>query len=302
MVKYNYTVYVHISPSNKRYVGITRQNIKNRWKNGAGYKSGYFHNAINKYGWNNFKHIIIAENLSCDDAKEMEKLLIATYKSNNKKYGYNLTNGGDGMNGFKPSEETKEKISNSLKGNIPWNKGKTNIYTKESLNKMSVSAKNRKKVVHFKHTEETKEKIRLAAKKRVGKLSSFYGKHHTEETKKKISDSRKGKTSGEKHYNYGKHLSEDTKKKISDSLTGKMSGEKNPMYGTKRSDISLCKSVICVNTLEIFRSITEAATYYNIMKSDICKCCKGIIKSSGKHPVTGERLIWVYYNQWLSHF
>lgn len=42
------------------------------------------------------------------------------------------------------SKEVRKKISNSLKGNIPWNKGKTNVYSKEQLQKMSESARNRK--------------------------------------------------------------------------------------------------------------------------------------------------------------
>lgn len=41
-------------------------------------------------------------------------------------------------------ENIKEKIRKSLKGNIPWNKGKRGIYSKETLEKMKKSAKNRK--------------------------------------------------------------------------------------------------------------------------------------------------------------
>lgn len=38
-------------------------------------------------------------------------MLIATYKSNDNKYGYNLTKGGDGNLGYACLEETKRKIS-----------------------------------------------------------------------------------------------------------------------------------------------------------------------------------------------
>lgn len=54
------------------------------------------------------------------------------------------------MKGKPRSEETKNKISESLKGHIPWNKGrtgystsrkgKTGIYTQESIEKMRVAA------------------------------------------------------------------------------------------------------------------------------------------------------------------
>lgn len=36
------------------------------------------------------------------------------------------------------------KVSEALKGNVPWNAGRTNVYTKETLIKMSIAAKNKK--------------------------------------------------------------------------------------------------------------------------------------------------------------
>ena len=98
-----WTVYVHISPSNKKYVGITSLNPPSkRWANGKGYrKNKYFTRAIEKYGWNNIEHIIYMENLSEKEAKDLEIKLIAEYKSNQNEYGYNLTAGGDGINGRK---------------------------------------------------------------------------------------------------------------------------------------------------------------------------------------------------------
>lgn len=47
----NYCVYLHTSPTNKYYVGITKQNPLKRWANGRGYcKNKHFYNAILKYG------------------------------------------------------------------------------------------------------------------------------------------------------------------------------------------------------------------------------------------------------------
>ena len=56
----NYKVYIHINTTNgKRYYGITCQEVEKRWKNGKGYyKNKYFTKAINKYGWDNFEHIV----------------------------------------------------------------------------------------------------------------------------------------------------------------------------------------------------------------------------------------------------
>lgn len=52
MINDNYTVYRHISPSGKVYIGITSMEPEKRWgKNGYGYRrQKYFNNAIRKYG------------------------------------------------------------------------------------------------------------------------------------------------------------------------------------------------------------------------------------------------------------
>ena len=55
------------------------------------------------------------------------------------------------------SEERKKNISNALLGNIPWNKGKKNIYSESTLQKMRKSK-----------TKETKEKLSRIAKERYG--------------------------------------------------------------------------------------------------------------------------------------
>lgn len=88
---------MHTSPTNKHYIGITKQQPpSNRWrKDGKGYKNSiYFWNAIQKYGWDNFKHVIVAEGLSLNEASEMEKDLIQKYKTTNKDFGYNISSGG----------------------------------------------------------------------------------------------------------------------------------------------------------------------------------------------------------------
>ena len=60
-----FTVYMHVSPNGKRYIGITSQEPKLRWAGGSGYSDNkHFKSAIDKYGWNNFEHIIVASGLS----------------------------------------------------------------------------------------------------------------------------------------------------------------------------------------------------------------------------------------------
>lgn len=109
-----FTVYIHISPSWKYYVGLTSaKNVKNRWgKNGNGYKTQYFRRAIDKYGWENFIHIVVRNNLTQKDASNLEKLLIKQLKSNDSKYGYNISNGGEAtFLGLHHTEQAKRKIA-----------------------------------------------------------------------------------------------------------------------------------------------------------------------------------------------
>ena len=112
-----WTVYIHISPSNKYYVGITSRELNQRWKNGIGYKKNDdFYRAIEEYGWDNFQHEIIAEYLTKDEACNMEKLLIAKLNSNDYHYGYNISSGGDcGKSGVPTSQLQKDTTSKRLK-------------------------------------------------------------------------------------------------------------------------------------------------------------------------------------------
>ncbi len=113
----NYKLYVHIAPNGKRYYGITKQNIIKRWNHGHGYKGNeYFTRAINKYGWDNIKHEVLFDGLTESEAQELEKYMIQWYDTANRKYGYNISLGGESANGFHHTEETKQKISKTLSG------------------------------------------------------------------------------------------------------------------------------------------------------------------------------------------
>lgn len=50
--------------------------------------------------------------------------------------------------------------------------------------------------------------------------------------------------------------------------------------------------VLCITTGETFPSLCAAARHYNVAQSNITRQLKGRGKSAGKHPVTGEKLVW----------
>ena len=58
--------------------------------------------------------------------------------------------------------------------------------------------------------------------------------------------------------------------------------------------------IVCLNTEEIFKSPTEAREKYKVTRCGISACCKGARdKSAGKHPDTGDPLIWMYYDEYI---
>ena len=97
----NWLVYKHTSPSGKVYIGITSRSANERWgKNGSRYRSNMtigIGSAIKKYGWDNFKHEILFENINEISAKLIEIDLIYYYKKQG--ISYNITDGGDGQLG-----------------------------------------------------------------------------------------------------------------------------------------------------------------------------------------------------------
>lgn len=73
-------VYKHTFPNGAVYIGKTNVRPEERWLNGMGYrKSPLMFAAIVKYGWDNIKHEILHDNLTPEEATEIEKELIQKY-------------------------------------------------------------------------------------------------------------------------------------------------------------------------------------------------------------------------------
>ena len=193
-----YTVYMHITPSEKVYIGITKQNPVKRWLNGKGYKKQeYFYNAINKYGWDNIEHKILFSGLTKKEAEEKEIELIQKYKSNNREYGYNIQNGGNTTG--KLDAQTIEKIRAA-------NTGKH--HTKTTCEKLSKIQAER-----WKNEEYRKQQVEI----RKGLTPWNKGKTTPDEIKEKLSAAKLGKYVGGKHWNAKKVKNIDTGR-IYDSL------------------------------------------------------------------------------------
>lgn len=131
----NYTVYCHTNKiNNKKYIGITRQSVQQRWRDGKGYYGqAKFYNAIEKYGWDNFQHEILYENLTEEEACKIESFLIKYY--NTIKNGYNTLPGGNVTN------HSSATIDKMRKKNIKHSQEVINKITATKIEKYGIHVK-----------------------------------------------------------------------------------------------------------------------------------------------------------------
>ncbi len=153
--------------TSKQYVGLTK-NLKVRWNqhrrmNGT---AKYLHASIKKYGIEAFVFTHFADAFDLESAQTIERLLISEHNTKIP-HGYNLTDGGEGIIGFVFSEESKQKMRNSAKGQTR---------SKESNEKRRIAMLGNKHGLGKKHTDEHKMKISIAGT----------GRKHTEEAKAKM--------------------------------------------------------------------------------------------------------------------
>lgn len=99
--------------TNQIYVGKTKNSLDKRLKEHiqdakTHHDNTMLHNAMNKYGYKNFKIDIVEDNIPLKKLNEKEKFYIKKLKAH-KRYGnYNLTDGGDG--GVTWSKLTKDEV------------------------------------------------------------------------------------------------------------------------------------------------------------------------------------------------
>lgn len=248
----NYTVYMHVLPktfsgkeNNMIYIGITRVKPIQRWANGNGYVyNKRFFNAIKKYGWKNFNHIILDKDLSEQNAKEKEIELIAKFNSTDRRFGYNVSPGGDIC-----SKETAKKISLAQLGE------KNHMYGK-----------------HFKFTEERKRKI---SESKIGSKNPMFGKSQSIETRMKRSASLMGhpvseetrKKIGDGHR--GIKRSPESMQNAWNAVRGKPAPNR--------------RKILCVEPRIEFPSLHHAANHFGISPGNICRALKSGRTSAGYH-------------------
>lgn len=176
----------------KQYVGQTTKTLEMRWFEHTQVRKSpscrYLYSAIQKHGIENFE----VETLVLVSTKEeMDRYECGLIKALGTKApnGYNLTDGGDGAQGFVFTDEQKLKISLGQIGRKMSEKAREKLLERNKGNKFSVgvrmSEEHRLRLIKInkgrKQSPEEIKKRSLAQK----------GRKHSEETKKKMSESAK---------------------------------------------------------------------------------------------------------------
>ena len=241
--KFNYVYVVTNLVNGKQYIGDHCTNKLDDNYLGSG---RLLNKKINEYGKENFEKEILEFFNTKEESFDAQEKYIQEYNTLVPN-GYNISpKGGYGVPGSFLNESTRKKLSDALKGRkqtqelinkrAAARKGKK--FSEESIKKLKESHKGQipwNKGI--KHTEETKQKIKLSLSK---EKHPNWGKELKPETRKKISESNKGKNKSPRSeetkikisennakYWKGKHLSEEHKQKLSQSKKGKPRGKYN---------------------------------------------------------------------------
>ena len=263
-------VYIHTNKiNNKKYVGITSQNPpEKRWDEGRGYhRNKHFTSAIKKYGWDNFEHEIVADELTASEAEDMECSLIQEYNTMDQRYGYNLTSGGEVGKIY--SEEARRNISLSLRGEKHPNYGKH--HSEET--KRKIAEGNKGKIV----SEETRKKMSEINK----------GRTYSEEYKQRMSETLKGRIFSEEHRQHlrealeGREFSEEHKSKLSEAAKERWQNEeyRKAHCGENHRNVAgaanpRAKKVIRLSDRKIYDYIGQASEDNNVVRNTIFYRCK----------------------------
>ena len=134
----NYSVYQHVTPDGKYYFGAT-ENVERRWSNnGAEYKRTALQPYIEKFGWDNIKHIVLFKDQTKENALWIEDFLIETAREDgvciNKQRSGLITK----EDGYKQQyyQQNRDEILEQKQEYYKHNKDKRKKYLEENREKI----------------------------------------------------------------------------------------------------------------------------------------------------------------------
>lgn len=251
-----FSVYKHIFPNGKVYIGITGQSLSRRWQRGEGYKhQPQMINAIHKYGWDNIQHVVVKSGLSREEAEILEIELIKEFDSTNPLNGYNRESGGNVNKTI--SAETIERVRLAHLGKRQ--SKETRVKRSQSIKKAHQSGLFDNADRSFLHSDAYREKISNI--RRLTWSDPEYRRKMSEKSKTVQSDAV-----------YKKQKSE-TAKRINNisEIKAKFTGENN----------GKSKPCVCVETGIEYPCVADASRRTSAPLNSIAMCCRGIRKTAG---------------------
>lgn len=182
-----YKVYQIVFPNGKYYIGITtnlsRRIIEHKCNAYTKKKTTPLYCAIRKHGFSNLKVLTLVKRLpTLKDANHSEQILIKELKTQDRRYGYNFTEGGDGTKGKKLTVEQKQHISQTQKA----------LWSNPAYRKKMKEANSNKRSIDKEKREQINEVLRQKFKLR--KQHPWKGRQHSQKTKqlkRRVSSNRK---------------------------------------------------------------------------------------------------------------
>jgi group I intron endonuclease len=269
-MKERYAIYKHTNKLNgKVYIGQTKREVEERWSDGVRNYNQHFRNAIKKYGWENFDHEIVSDNLTFDEANKLEKILIERFESMNPDKGYNKTSGGKKFDSL--SEDTKTKIGKSVKESQLFMKRNYETHSKRVVG-ISISSG---EIVRFNSLREASE-FSGATAQNIGNCCA--GRARTARNYVWRFDDENFKGFDYKKIKDIKKLPQSVRKKISDNHKRK---KIVPIKAIKAKSIPVIGTNL--DTGEEIRFESGAAAERELGLSGVYRCCKGYIKRCGNY-------------------
>lgn len=259
-----YTVYMHVFPDGKRYVGATRQALRKRWRNGRGYKNQKrLFDAIASAGWDNIDHVVVEENLLETEAQALERKLIAEYKTQDERFGYNTKNGGQVFG------EHSEEFLTALRERMTDNK----YCVGRKLSQKHIDAlvaSNKGQHRPSKHKGECFLSNDAISRIREASIARWKDPEYRQRMKENHPSMK-----GENNPMFGKRHSEETKEKIRQKALGRKVSDERRLQMSERAHK---KRVNCLSKdmeiIKTYNSIKEAAEDVGARSTNISFCCK----------------------------
>jgi len=201
----------------KNYIGST-VNLERRKKEHfrelrtGNHDNSHLQMAYNRYGEDNLIFSILEYVDNTKLLVDIEERLINIYRANDKNYGYNIREHASSNLGFRHSLETRERISDSVKGCKNPNFGKHP--SKETKTKMSLSHSGEKNP-NFGRCFSDEHKLNIS----LSHIGKFTGKNNPNYHNRGKNSPIFGKKNREGTSKYvGVYLSKNTKKKYAASI------------------------------------------------------------------------------------